>query len=78
MSAELIAIILDGIPLQRGNRDYHDLVGALFLERFEVGRKPLLIRRFEQVRVVDHSACERGERGLGKCGRKAHHQREAE
>src|SRR5262245_8888891 len=32
VAAELIAIILDGIALQRWDRDHHHLVGALFLE----------------------------------------------
>ena len=37
MAAELIAEILDGVALQRRQRDDHDLVGALVLERLEVG-----------------------------------------
>ena len=68
VAAELIAIVFDGVALQRGDRDHHYLVGALVLERLEIGGERLLISRVEQVRVIDDPTGERGEGGLGSAG----------
>ena len=66
MAAELIAEILDGVALQRGQRDHHDLVGALVLERLEVGgRARHSSAALKQIGVVDDAAGELRKVGLG-------------
>src|SRR6476620_9143373 len=43
MPAELIAVILDGVALQRMHGDDDDLVGALVFERLELGGERRLV-----------------------------------
>jgi hypothetical protein len=78
MTAELIAEILDGVALQRGKRDHHDLIGALVLERLEVGGDRHLLGIGEQVRVIDDAAGQLREIRLGVSGREPWQQRQGQ
>jgi hypothetical protein len=67
--AELIAVVLDLVALQRWQRHHHHLIGALILELFQLLGERLLILRAQQIRVVDHAAGQRG-KGWGGGNRK--------
>jgi hypothetical protein len=75
VAAELIAEILDGVALQRGQRDHDKLVGALVLERLEIGGDRHLVGIGQQARVVDHPAGQLGKDRLGASRRQPKRQR---
>ena len=70
-AAELIAEILDGVALQRRQRDDHELVGALVLERLEVGGDRHLLGIAQEARVIDHAAGQLRKDRLGSSRREA-------
>ena len=66
MAAQPVAVVLDCVALQRGQRDHHDLIRALFLELLQtLGEVPLILGA-QEVGVVDHSPRKRRKGRVGQ------------
>ncbi len=78
-AAELIAVVLDGIALQRIGRVNDNLIAGLVLQRLEVAFNRRSVGGRQKVRIVDDAAGERGEfrlraggNGNETCSRQQH------
>ena len=59
MAAELVAVVLDRLPLERLDGHDHELIVGLLLEGGECRVQLLLVALAQEARIVDHPAGER-------------------